>query len=185
MLKEFKPTLLFLLKFGLIFGIGSFSYSYYINTFHTQDPPIADPFTEFIADHTFKTIKALGYTAERWNPKTEPTVGIYIEGFENQSIGVYEGCNGVNVMILFVAFIVAIGGSFKKMAWFIPAGIVAIHLFNIVRLAGLTVLATLSEGAFHFLHKYAFTAVIYAFVLVLWMIWVKKVYPTNTEDDNE
>jgi exosortase family protein XrtF len=185
MLREFKPTLIFLLKFGLIFGIGSGLYSYTISKYMGQDPPVADPFTEFIADHTYKTIKFLGYDVHRWNPESEPTVGIYIVGYEDDSIGVFEGCNGINVMILFVAFIVAFGGETKRMLWFIPSGIIAIHLFNIVRLASLAVLATYSQSAFHFIHKYAFTAVIYAFVFVLWIIWIKKLYPVKIEDEQQ
>ena len=185
MLKEFKPTILFLLKFGLIFGIGSGVYSYYISGFHTQDPPLADPFTETTAQHTNSFIETLGYETVLWHPITQPTVGILIVGFEDDSIGVYEGCNGVNVMILFVAFIVAFGGSTKKMLWFIPTGIVAIHLFNILRLASLSIMATMSQSVFHFVHKYAFTSIIYVFVLLLWIIWVKKLYPKKVTDEPE
>jgi len=185
MLKEFKPTILFLLKFGLIFGIGSGSYSYFISSYNTQDPPLADPFTEIVAVHTNAALEAFNYKTVMWHPITQPTVGIYIEGYEDDSVGVYEGCNGVNVMILFVAFIVAFGGSVKKMAWFIPVGILAIHAFNIFRLTALCVLATMSHGVFHFVHKYAFTSIIYVFVLLLWIVWVKKLYPQNSKDESK
>ena len=120
MLKEFKPTLLFLIKFGLIFGIGSVSYSFYVKSFNELETPIPDPVTEIVAEQTYSLIKALGYDVHMWYPKGQPTVGIYISGYDDDSIGVYEGCNGLNIIVLFVAFIVAFGGNKKNMLWFIP-----------------------------------------------------------------
>ena len=186
MLKEFKPTILFLLKFALIFGIGSISYSYYVKQYNSLDPPTPDPVTELVGVQTYNFIKFLGYPVKMWHPISQPTVGIFIEGYEDDSIGVFEGCNGVNIGILFIAFIVAFGGSIKRMLWFIPLGIISIHIFNILRLSSLTIVATYSQSFFHFFHKYAFTGIIYVFVLILWVIWVKKLYvqPKKVEDEN-
>lgn len=174
MLREFRPTILFLIKFGVIFGVGSLLYGIYIKGYQELDEPMPDPITEWVAAQTCQLVKGLGYEAKLWYPESDPLVVIYIEGFEDDNITFYEGCNGMNIMILFVAFVFAFGNRYKNMLWYIPAGLIAIHLFNLLRLVSLSVMATFSHGAFHFFHKYAFTGVIYAFVLVLWYFWATR-----------
>jgi exosortase family protein XrtF len=174
MLKEFKPTILFLLKFGLIFGVGSLIYGSYINNYRQLDPPQPDAFTLWVAKQSNSILQTFGYEADLWYPETEPIVVIYIKGFEDDNVSFYEGCNGMNIMILFVAFVFAFGNRYKQMLWFLPAGLVAIHIFNLFRLLSLSIMATLSHSIFHFTHKYAFTGVIYAFVLFLWYLWATK-----------
>ena len=174
MLKEFKPTIFFLLKFAIIFGIGSFLYGSYISSFRKQEPPKTDDFTVWVASQTNALLVTLGYESHLWYPEKEPIVVIYIDGYEEDNVSFYEGCNGVNIMILFVAFVFAFGNRYKQMVWFIPVGLLAIHLFNLMRLVSLSLMATLSHSVFHFTHKFAFTGVIYAFVLVLWYLWATK-----------
>ena len=174
MLKEFRPTILFLVKFGVIFTIGSLLYSFFVASYQKLDPPIPDPFTEWVAAQTNTTLNVMGYDAHLWYPESDPLVVIYITGFENENVAFYEGCNGLNIMILFVAFVFAFGNRYKRMLWFIPVGLVSIHLFNLIRLSILAILATWSSSIFHFVHKFAFTGVIYAFVLFLWYLWATK-----------
>ena len=174
MLKEFKPTILFLLKFGLIFGVGSFLYGWFINSYQQKEPPQPDPITNSIANQTNWVVGAFGYPSAVWYPEEEPLVVVYIKGFEDDNVTFYEGCNGINIMILFVAFVLAFGTNTNSRWWFLPVGLAAIHVFNLLRLASLSIMATVSHSAFHFFHKFAFTGVIYAFVLVLWYLWATR-----------
>lgn len=174
MLKEFRPTIVFLLKFVLIFGIGSGLYTYYIKYYQQLEPPQPDPITNWVAIQVNGVVGAFGYDANLWYPEDQPLVVVYIKGFEEENVTFYEGCNGINIMILFLAFVFAFGTSNKARWWFMPAGLVAIHVFNLLRLASLSIMATLSHSAFHFFHKFAFTGVIYAFVLLLWYLWATR-----------
>ena len=78
-------------------------------------------------------------------------------------------------MIVFVAFLVAFGGQRKKLSWFLPAGMVIIHLSNIARIALLYFVAVGYQHYFYYVHKYVFTAAIYVIVFLLWVIWVVKI----------
>ncbi len=172
MLKEFRPTILFLVKFGVIFVLGSFFYASYVSGFQQEENPKPDPFTDWVAHQTNSILQVFGQDSHLWYPETEPIVVIYITGYEEDNVSFYEGCNGLNIMILFVAFVVAFGNRYRRAIRFIPAGILAIHVFNLFRLSMLALLATWSSGLFHFVHKFAFTGVIYAFVLFLWYLCV-------------
>jgi exosortase family protein XrtF len=99
-----------------------------------------------------------------------PTV--FIKHYGRVILSVFEGCNGINVMIVFVAFMVAFGGAIRKLVWFIPLGLVVIHLANLGRLFLLYVTAVQSPRYFYYFHKYFFTAILYLIVLALWAAWV-------------
>lgn len=174
MLKEFRPTIIFLLKFALFFGVGSALYSAYIRHYQHLETPQPDPITHWVAVQVNGIAQTLGYDANLWYPEDQPLVVVYIKGFENDNVTFYEGCNGINIMILFLSFVFAFGNNIKARLWFMPTGLVAIHLFNLARLSSLTIMATLSHSVFHFFHKFAFTGVIYAFVLLLWYLWATR-----------
>jgi len=179
MWKEFKPTILFLIKFFGIYFLFSMLYGFYIGKYDTASPPETDPVTNYITVSCGKTASLFGYTPEivwddHLNAETKSEVTYDSLWLDNAyAISVEEGCNGINIMILFIAFVVAFGGKLINMLIFIPAGILFIHVSNIGRLMLLSLLNVEWGGqAFHFFHKYGFTAVIYLSVLLLWYLWV-------------
>ena len=90
-------------------------------------------------------------------------------------MNIYEGCNAINVVIVFVAFMFAFSGPAKKLSWFIPLGIGIIYIANLLRVGLLFWVAQHYQRYFYYLHKYIFTALIYLVVLVLWGVWIKMV----------
>lgn len=83
------------------------------------------------------------------------------------------GCNAVELFALFSCFILAFEGSWKNKLWFIPLGIVLIHLLNVGRILSLIFIGTVSRSLLEFNHKYTFTIIMYIFTFIGWMIWVK------------
>lgn len=165
---NFKPTFFFLLRFGLIYGLGSLLYSFFV-AYHDPKP---DPITKGVSRNLMLVMNALEQPIELFDVEDYPYVGVEYNG--ESSVSVFEGCNGIAVMILFVAFVVAFKGSNSKaMIWFIPLGVLSIHLFNLLRLGLLIVINHFYTSMFHFYHKFLFTGVIYLFVLLLWIAWVK------------
>lgn len=89
-------------------------------------------------------------------------------------VNVYEGCNAINVSILFVAFLFAYKKSFKATLVFAIIGLISIYLFNLFRVGGLFLVALYFPDSLYLMHKFVFTGVIYAFVFGLWFIWVQQ-----------
>ncbi len=167
-IQRFKPTLNFLIRFGLIYGIGSLLYSLFI----AHHDPKPDPITTLVSKNVAYTMNAFGQKVELYDVEEDPYVGVMY--LDHYSVSIYEGCNGLAVMILFVAFVVAFrGANTNAMVWFIPLGILMIHLFNLLRLGLLIVINHYYTSMFHFYHKFLFTGIIYIFVLLLWVIWVR------------
>jgi len=167
MWKEFKPALRFLLIFVGLYFIGNLVYGFFIS-FKGNTP---DEITNLVAHQSAWILNNFfGNEVNAVLNLSGPTV--FLKTGESVVLNIYEGCNGINVFIVFVAFIVAFNGNLKRLFWFIPFGILILHLSNLLRIVFLYWTAVRFHRYFYYVHKYIFTGVIYAVVFILWIIWV-------------
>ncbi len=166
LLSEFKPALYFIAKFLALYFVGNLLYGFFIESYGQT----ADPVTRVVTSQTSGVLNWFGFDTRIENHPSAPNVVVY-DG-DNSVVSVFEGCNGINVMIVFAAFLFAYGGPGKKLLYFLPAGVIIIHLLNIVRIALLFVLAREESEQFYYYHKYFFTASLYLVVFVLWFLWI-------------
>lgn len=93
-------------------------------------------------------------------------------------------CNALTLFMFFALFVIAFPGSIKRKLWFIPIGIVIIHLANVLRVVALTVINYHAPQYVEFNHIYTFTILVYSIIFLLWMWWVNsslKEIKTNEE----
>jgi len=163
---DFKPALRFLLIFLSVYFVLNLVYGIWIETLGSRP----DAATQWVSTQSAAIVRAMGGQAQAIPNPDGPTIRV-VSG-DRIILNVFEGCNGVNVFIVFLAFVLAFGGSLKKMLWFIPLGIVVIHIFNLLRILLLYVLSSNHSTYFYYFHKYFFTAVIYLAVFFLWWLWI-------------
>lgn len=168
MIKEFKPALFFLAKFVGVYLVGNILYGAYI-TAHGNKP---DEITEVVAVQSSFVLNMLGQDTYVTASSSAPNIKLMTS--DGKGLLVFEGCNGINVMIVFIAFMVAFGGRWVSMTWFVPVSLVVIHIANISRLVLLYFVNLYYQPQFYFFHKYFFTAILYVIVFLLWMVWIKK-----------
>jgi exosortase family protein XrtF len=178
-IQEFKPTIYFLLKFLGIYLVGNLLYGWFVATYS----PAPDPITHMVSAHAAGVLRAVGFDISLHDYTTEPTCGLLYQG--KSILGVYEGCNGLNTVIIFVAFIVAFGPLNARAAWFIPLGLFIIHLTNLARITLLFLVAVYRPQSMYFVHKYLFTAILYAVIFILWMWWIMKFSKRMSSDDGK
>jgi exosortase family protein XrtF len=137
----------------------------------TSMEPAPDGMTVWVARQTSAVVNALGAASTVQINTNEPTVSL----LQNKRviINIFEGCNGLNVMVVFLSFLLAFRGSWKSLAWFLPLGIIAIHVANLGRVGWLFQLSLHQHRYFYYVHKYLFTAIIYLVVFALWVVWVR------------
>jgi exosortase family protein XrtF len=174
--KDLKPALRFLTIFLVLYLGLNVLYGIWISSYGTE----ADPATWAVTRQTSAILNLLGEQTTTLSSPGKASVSILV-GMRS-ALSVYEGCNGINVMIVFVAFIFAFGGAVWKMSWFVPLGIVMIYMVNLIRVLGLFYVAEHLQEYFYYIHKYAFTAFIYVFVLILWWWWVEKISSLSLRD---
>lgn len=166
-LKDFKPTIFFLLKFVALYLVLNVWYGLYIKS----ERPNPDAATISVTNQSAAILNGLGWETQTVNNPKKPTTAIIYGG--KPIVSVYEGCNGINVAIIFICFLVAFGPLNKKLIWFSLIGVVVIHLVNLGRIIGLFWVVLYLPGALYFTHKYLFTAIIYVGVFVMWLIWLR------------
>lgn len=124
----------------------------------------------FLIDHLVKTtsfiLKNLGYTI------FEYADAVGVDGTHGVLIG--TPCNGLSLFALFAGFIIIFPGKWVYKLFFIPLGILLIHVINIFRLVGLALVVVYHPASLEFNHKYTFTVIVYVFIFILWIIWVNK-----------
>ena len=103
--------------------------------------------------------------------RVDETMHIY---FPNRSIiYINTGCSGLKQMIQFSLLMLLFPGPGKHKIWFIPLGILMMHLTNIFRVVGLSVVMVNWPQYWDFSHDYLFRPFFYVVIFGLWIYWVE------------
>ena len=168
---QYKPFLLFLVKFIFSYLVLTFAYQYYLNHFDIKKYEV-DSFTKLVTSQVEQLLLFFNGDARIELHPTQPCYKFYYNGkFVSRIV---EGCNALSVIILFISFVIAFSGKIKNTIYFIIAGSLIIHLLNIIRIALLMVAFYHFPEANFILHDILFPLVIYGTVFILWIIWVNK-----------
>ena len=127
---------------------------------------INDPLTRWVAMSANKI-------CQMFDPEIHLVGNNYLYQLEKPLIAVGDGCNGLELYILFIAFYIALGRFFHSFKW-ILMGIVGIYLLNIMRVAGLAWVLLYHPSEFDFHHKYTFALVVYSWMLLIWVVSLQK-----------
>ncbi len=138
-------------------------------------------FIRLIINSSDAILQWFGYdTFKRLGDTDYPGIGI------DGSTGVWVGasCNALTLFFLFAVFVFAYPGYQKSKIWFIPMGIITIHILNVLRVVALALISFYNPDILDFNHTYTFTFIIYAFIFFLWMTWVNK-FSNRTSHDKK
>jgi exosortase family protein XrtF len=163
-----RAIIFFLVKFIGFYLVLNTLYGFWFESFE----PRADPLTHLVTRQS-------AWVISLFEPDivTEPYTNspeVSIKQREKVVINVFEGCNSINVMIVFLSFIVAFAGQWKDTLAFSAASLLLIYLLNLARVILLFFVAKYYPNSLYFFHKYLFTGGIYLVVFVLWYLWIQK-----------
>jgi exosortase/archaeosortase family protein len=95
--------------------------------------------------------------------------------FENSGfIAITHGCSGLKPMLQYLLLMLIFPGPWKHKAWFIPMGVVIVHLTNLFRISGLAVVTITIPSYWDLAHDYFFRPFFYVVIFLLWVWWVEK-----------
>ncbi len=168
LLKENKQAIYFLLIFvGSYLTLNSL-YGVYIN-YWVPDP---DPLTQWITQQVSFLLSLIDPDIHA--VEVPGSGNVAIDNSARRVLLVFEGCNGLNVMIVFVCFLAAFRGNAKATFFFAIAGILMIYVMNLGRVATLYYIAEQFPRYLYFFHKYLLTGLLYIVVFGLWILWVNR-----------
>ncbi len=91
------------------------------------------------------------------------------------AVSIEAGCNGVEATLVLAAAMFAFPAPWRYRLLGLAVGFVAVQLLNIVRVISLFYLGQWNLAVFEWAHQYAWQALIMLDVLVVWLIWVRRV----------
>lgn len=165
MFQDFKPILIILLRFTLIYIGLVFLYQLYLNT-----QIGLDIISKWVGTQVCFVQEMAGYTSSMQELPDEQTAYFILDDVIPSRM--VEGCNAISVMILFMAFVFAFYRGLQTFL-FVGIGLIVLHISNVLRIAGINIVYMYSEEYFKIGHDYFFPAIIYGMVVLLWIIWIK------------
>jgi exosortase family protein XrtF len=142
-----------------------------LNSFDSSSFEV-DSITDIVSVQTQQTIELFNYNSHlEPHPKQNSNM-LFVE--EKNVARVVEGCNAISVIILFIAFVIAFKGTWKRTVMFVLAGSILIYLLNVIRIALIAIALYHYPQHEHLLHGVVFPLFIYGVVFLLWVIWVSK-----------
>lgn len=88
-------------------------------------------------------------------------------------LGIFNACTALELMILYAGFLLCFSASWIHKALFGLMGVGGIYLANVLRTCLLIEVKVSMPGLFDLAHKYLFNVVIYAWIFLWWMIFVR------------
>ena len=92
----------------------------------------------------------------------------------HRGVWVGDNCNGFKLFSIFSIFIIAYPANWKSKLWYVPVGILIVHLANIFRIMALVLINDSNPAYLDFNHDYTFTIFVYSIIFALWYYWLKK-----------
>lgn len=180
LLTKYKLVIRFIFTFLLVYSVLSFGYKFYLD-FSDGSKYYPDFFTNLIGKQTEAVLSSLDYRTNIVPHYDEPSLMVFVD--QKYIARIIEGCNGLSVIIIFIAFVVAFADTFKRTFLFILAGSVIIYAFNLIRIVLLTIGLRHYPWRSDIMHQVIFPLAIYGVVFLLMMLWVnhfsKKVKAAN------
>jgi len=91
-----------------------------------------------------------------------------------RAVNIANACNGLELIVLYIGFILIMPSGWKRMTAFVLSGAVVITLLNIIRCALLAWMYFHKMDLADIAHHYIFKLAIYAVVFYGWMLYSKK-----------
>ena len=88
-------------------------------------------------------------------------------------------CNGLELMVLYIGFIICMPSTFFRKFLYIILGLIVLDAINIIRCVGLIYLREYYAIYFQFAHHYLFNAMVYTGTFIMWILYSRKIQFKN------
>ncbi len=174
--EQFPPQVrIFLLRGLVLFGIWKFVYLFFWAQPRTLDGPLTNTVgsqSAWILNQVYQTkgFKATPVVAvTRMEGEYQVAKVNKIDKDGKHLLNIADDCNGLELFILYVGFILSMPASVKRKVIYLIGGVFIIHLVNLLRCVGLSALLMHWDRYFDLAHHYIFKVMVYSTIFVLWV----------------
>ena len=169
---ETKKALQFIFIFIIIYVFSNGLYQYILWLY----APTPDPMTLYTSLILCKIFPQFNATPLLFD------AGLLISKGTQKLVNIKEGCNGMALITTFLSFVIAFKSSIRNYLKFVPAAVLTILIFNILRLYILIEIKINYISYFDIFHTYIFPAIIYFITFILMVLWVKFIGRKSIEN---
>jgi exosortase/archaeosortase family protein len=95
-------------------------------------------------------------------------------------VAIEKACSGLKQFYEWTVLMILFPGPWKKKLWYIPLGLLVIHLDNIIRIVILSVVVVHWPQHWDFIHMWILRPFFYVVIFALWVVWVEKIRSGGT-----
>jgi exosortase/archaeosortase family protein len=174
--EQFPPQVrIFLLRGLVLFGIWKFVYLFFWAQPRTLDGPLTNTvgsqsvwiLNQIYQTKGFKATPVVAVTRMEGDYQIAKVSKIDKDG--KHLLNIADDCNGLELFILYVGFILSMPASVKRKVIYLIGGVFIIHLVNLLRCVGLSALLMHWDRYFDLAHHYIFKIMVYSTIFVLWV----------------
>lgn len=165
-----NKSVFFLIKAVFLYVIWDFFYNSYLN-----NTIFAEKLSWSALLPAISIMDLLGYDADY----STTYKAMLVEKFP--IVYMANACNGLDFMGVFLCLVLAYPAKISAKMWFLPVGILSIHVLNVMRIVLLSLNMLYWKDSFDFNHKFTFVLAVYGLIFLLWIYWVKK-YADNKDN---
>ena len=130
--------------------------------------------TEWLTIAVTKTINLFLHISSPVTWIKDPVNDACLVQLHNRTIlMIFDDCNGLDLFIIYIAFIVLLPYPAKRKLMFSIGGLIAIFIGNIIRCVSLYWVYVHFRGMFDFNHHYVFTIIMYLIIFYGWVLYTK------------
>lgn len=149
-----------MIRYVIILSVG-----FFILALRPVDARVVNPYTTFVAHEAKTVLNLFGEHA---------TVRKQILSSPRFSVAIYNGCNGLEAILIFASGVLAFPATAARKAAGLLLGFLAIQIANIVRVVSLFYIGVFKPAWFSAAHVFIWQSIIILLGVVLWLIWVNR-----------
>lgn len=161
-LKRFlaTPAGRFVARYAVILSV-----SFTVLALRPVNDTVVNRYTTFVARESSATLNLFGEGA---------SVRGQILSSPRFSVAIYNGCNGLEALLIFCSGVLAFPASWRNKLLGLVAGFFAIQVANIVRIVSLFYVGVYKPAWFAASHIFIWQSLIILLGVVLWLFWVQR-----------
>ncbi len=172
-LNTIPPTLRKFLGMALlVFVIWKLLYHLILYPQRIIDKPLTTS-TASLSANVYNRIYApsVAISKDVWHPTGKFVTQIYIN--DKKGVSIADSCNGLELHVLYIGFLLCFPGTILRKLVFILSGISIIYFANVLRVTLLAHMGYIEFKYADFAHHYVFKMLIYFLIFLLW-VWFGK-----------
>ena len=154
------PAGRFIARYVIILSVG-----FFVLALRPVNDHVVNPYTTFVAHESKVALNLFGEGA---------TVRDQVLSSRRFSVVIYNGCNGLEAILIFASGVLAFPAPWRKKVIGLLLGFLAIQVANIARVVSLFYIGIFKPAWFSAAHVFVWQSVIIVLGVVLWLVWVNR-----------